>query len=462
MAAILRLLSGFGLAALLSACGPHPMLAPELAPLPEEATRALPPALSFGTPHPQPPRRSNTEIARDILDLTLRLENGVDLPVFTRFQEPVTIALTDAAPPVFSVELDRLVARIRSEAGIDLRRAPDGSAAAISITPITQAALQREVPSAACFVLPRRITWSEFSRPGRISGLNWTDLSERNAATIFIPADVAPQEVRDCLHEETAQALGPVNDLFRLEDSIFNDDNMHSVLTGFDMLVLRAAYDPAIRNGMTRAEMASALPGVLNRINPAGIHYATRPYQPSPRSWLRAIDVALTPDRSATTRRQAADRALTIAQAEGWSDTRLGLSLLTNGRLAGGGEGAYALEAFLRAGQVYDQRPAMAIHSANVGIQVSAFALAAGQMETALRLADKHIPAAMQAENAALLSDLLLVRAAALDALGRTSEAATARHDGYGWGRYGLRSDSAVLRRAAEIDALLPMAQEGT
>ncbi|MCA8884087.1 MAG: DUF2927 domain-containing protein [Rhodobacteraceae bacterium] len=438
------------------------MLAPDLLPLPEVATRGLPPALSFGPPQPQPPHRSNTEIARDFLDLTLRLENGADLPVFTRFAEPVTIALSGPAPATFSNELDRLVTRIRTEAGIDLRRVADPASAAITIQPITQEALQREVPSAACFVLPRRISWAEFSGPRRIAGLNWTDLTERRAATIFVPADVAPQEIRDCLHEETAQALGPVNDLFRLEDSIFNDDNMHSVLTGFDMLVLRTAYDPALHNGMTRDEVAAALPEILTRINPDGRRYPTRPYAPSPRSWLRAMDTALTQDRSMTSRRQAAERALSIAQSEGWTDTRLGLSWLTVGRLSTGGDGAAALEAFLRAGQIYDQRPATAIHSANVGIQISAFALAAGQMNTVLLLTEKHIPAARRAENAALLSDLLLVRAAALDALGRRGEAATARTEGYGWARYGLRSDSAVLRRAAEIEALVPRAQEGT
>jgi hypothetical protein len=60
---------------------------------------------------------------------------------------------------------------------------------------------------------------------------------------VFIPSDVSPQEVRDCLHEEVAQALGPLNDLYRLPDSVFNDDNFHAVLTGFDMLILRTYYD---------------------------------------------------------------------------------------------------------------------------------------------------------------------------------------------------------------------------
>ena len=52
--------------------------------------------------------------------------------------------------------------------------------------------------------------------------------------------------MRDCLHEELAQALGPLNDLYRLPNTVFNDDNFHSVLTGFDMTILRATYAPGL------------------------------------------------------------------------------------------------------------------------------------------------------------------------------------------------------------------------
>ncbi|WP_193140737.1 MULTISPECIES: DUF2927 domain-containing protein [unclassified Meridianimarinicoccus] len=458
-----RLLAALAVALLLSACA-QPFDTPPAQPSPEmiAATRALPPMKTFGAARPEPPRRSNTELARDFIDLTMKLENGESLPVFTRFSEPVTIALTGDVTPIFRTELSRLVTRIRREAGVDLRQVKTPNTAAIVIEAIARADLQSEVPAAACFVLPRHITWAEFSSRRRISGLNWSGLTERTAATIFIPADVSPQEIRDCLHEETAQALGPVNDLYRLEDSIFNDDNMHSVLTGFDMLILKATYDPAVRNGMSAGQLAAVLPGVLDRINPAGRRYATRPYAPSTKPWLRAIDGALTPDRSMGARRNSATRALELALDAGWDDTRLGLSFLTSGRLAAGGNGPQALEDFFQAGYVYQQRDATAIHGANVGIQISAFALATGEMDTVLRLADKHIPAARQAENAALLADFLLVKAAALDALGRTGEASATRRDGYGWARYGLRSDADVLRRAAEIDALVPRALEGT
>lgn len=439
---------------LLAGCVPPPPEPPEM---PVTLT-PLPPVRTFGPPQPIPPRRSNREMSRDFLDLTMELENGESLPVFTRFTQPVTVALTGQTRPVFDLELDRLIRRIRTEAKIDIRRSTDPATASIVVEGISRADLERTVPSAACFVLPVRITWAEFRADMRRRDLDWAGITSRDAATVFIPVDVSPQEIRDCLHEETAQALGPVNDLYRLDDSIFNDDNMHSVLTGFDMLMLRAAYDPRLHDGMTRDEVAAAIPGILASINPVGETYPTRPYSPTPDIWKRDIDDALTPTRSMAARRQASLDALRIAQAEGWQDTRLGLSLLTSARLSSGQNGVFALEAFLKAREVYDTRESTQIHAANVGIQIAAFALAAGDYETAIALANRYIPVARKEENAAILSDFLLVKAAALDATGQTAAAAAARREGYTWARYGLRSDEAVLRRAAEIEALVPTA----
>ena len=57
----------------------------------------------------------------------------------------------------------------------------------------------------------------------------------RKRVAIFIPVDISFQDVRDCLHEELAQALGPLNDLYRVSDSVYNDDNFHIILTSYDM-----------------------------------------------------------------------------------------------------------------------------------------------------------------------------------------------------------------------------------
>ena len=59
-------------------------------------------------------------------------------------------------------------------------------------------------------------------------------------------------------------------------------------------------------------------------------------------------------------------------------------------------------------------------------------------------------------ENAALLATLLMLRAEALDYLGRTAEAASVRVDSLGWARYGFGADWAVRAKLREVAALNP------
>jgi hypothetical protein len=417
----------------------------------------LPPMKNFGTVRGQPPMRSNQGIAADFLELSFKLESGRELPMFTRFEGPVTVRVVGPAPPTLASDLERLLARLRAEAGIDITRVPAAAPASITVEVITRDELQRAVPQAACFVVPRVSSWAEFRRDRRNPRLDWTTLEVRERMAVFVPMDVAPQEVRDCLHEEIAQALGPLNDLYHLADSVFNDDNFHTVLTGFDMLILRATYAPELRSGMTRSEVAARLPGILARLNPAGegIGYVPRP--PTTRDWIDAIETALGPRTAPPRRRVAAAEAVEIARARGWNDNRLGFSLYALGRLSLGSDPDLALASFLQAGQVFSRSRDMDIHEAHVAMQLSAFALSSGQADLALELVNRSIPAVERAQNAALLSSLLFVKAESLDLLGRQAEAQEVRVDSLGWARYGFGPDEDVLMRASEIASLTPV-----
>ncbi|MEL7046479.1 MAG: DUF2927 domain-containing protein, partial [Pseudomonadota bacterium] len=120
------------------------------APIPPEVARvALPPMAQFGAPQPVPPQRSNTEIARDFLDLSFQLESGSRLDRFTRFERPVTISLAGVMSPHADRELDRLILRLRREAGLSVSRAADGAPAQIVVEGITRRDLERVVPEAA-------------------------------------------------------------------------------------------------------------------------------------------------------------------------------------------------------------------------------------------------------------------------------------------------------------------------
>ena len=454
-----RFFLGIAAMLLMSACATQPVL--EISERRANLPATLPPMKTFSTPQVTPAARSNQAIAQDILDLTFRLESGRELPVLTRFEGPITVRVTGNEPATLSRDLDRLMDRLRREARIDIRRVASEQPASITVEVISRRELQRTVPQAACFVVPRVSSWEEFRRNRRSPRLDWTTLTTRERMAVFLPGDVSPQEIRDCLHEEIAQAIGPLNDLYRLPDSVFNDDNFHTVLTGFDMLVLRAIYDPALRSGMTKNAVAQRLPAILNRQNPRGRGGRGDFASPTPRAWIDQIEIALGPRVSPNRRVQAAQRAVGIAVQEGWSDTRTAFSLFALGRLTLGSEPELALASFLQAGGIYSEGNGTEIQAAHVAMQLSAFALSAGQSDAVIDIVNRHIGAVVDAENAALLSTMLFVKAEALELENKPGEANEVRLDSLGWARYGFASEAEVRRRATEITSLSPRLRRG-
>ena len=420
----------------------------------------LPPMKHFKPGRVMAPNRSNREIARDFLDLSFKMESGKILPFMTRFEGPISLRVSGKPPPSLFPDLASLLKRLKNEAGITIHRAKLNEPANITIEVISRSQLQRLVPNAACFVVPNVSSWQQYRQLRRSSEISWSNLKRREKIAIFLPGDVSPQEVRDCLHEELAQALGPLNDLYRLPDSVFNDDNFHTVLTGFDMLILRTYYAPQMRNAMTRAQAARALPQILARLNPRGqSRAATAQSSPTPRSWINAIETALGAKTGTANRRASAQKAVKIAKTQGWSGPRLGFSLYALGRLSLSSKTETALKAFLNSGVIYSSGADTRIQAAHVAMQLSAFALAAGDGQTALKLANSNLPAIAVSKNASLLATLLMIKAEALELTGRASEAHAVRRDSLGWARYGFGSDKAVLGRLAEIKALVPNRQ---
>ena len=451
-------LAAIAAATALSACAPNMSAVTMDAPAPASASfmaETLPPMRLFGATPAAAPTRSNTDMASDFLDLTFRLESGRTVPVLTRFEGPISVRVTGLQPPSLMPDLTSLLSRLRNEAGLDIfyTNATDAS---ITIEAIPRATLQRAVPRAACFVVPRVSSWSEYLAARRGPDLDWTTLTRRDHAAIFVPADVAPQELRDCLHEELAQAIGPLNDLYLLPDSVFNDDNIHSVLTGFDMLVLRAYYAPELRNGMTRSDVAARLPAIFARYNPAGQYGKRGHHNDTSRDWINSIETALSTGGSPVARRQSAERAIALANAFGWDGVRVGFGQYAYGRLELRSNPQAALEAFRQAFNAYGTTPSMRLHSAHVAAQLAAFSLSSGDTTTTLNLVEAALPAAQQGQNAALMSSLLMFKAEALELAGQRQEAAAVRLDSLGWARYAFGSERSVRARMAEIAALAP------
>ncbi|WP_245873065.1 DUF2927 domain-containing protein [Albidovulum inexpectatum] len=414
----------------------------------ENTAVPLPPMRVFGEIRAEPPSRANADMVRDFLDLSFALESGRALPVLSRFERPITIRMSGPVPPTAPRDLKRLVSRLRSEAGLQVSLG-DIPGAEITVEFIPSRNLRRAVPYAACFVVPNVSSWAEYRRAPR-ARVDWANVTLRERAAVFIPSDAAPQEIRDCLNEELAQAIGPLNDLYRLPDSVFNDDNMHTVLTGFDMLMLRAYYAPELRSGMTREEAARRLPAVLDRLNPRGRAVPPRPVAPTPRAYVDAIQRALGPGSSPAQRRRAAAEAVAIAARSGWRDGRAAFAWLSYGRVVLDKDPETAFTAFLQSARIARADPLLELHAAHAELQLALFALANGDPRTSLALTERAIPPATRDQNAALLANLLMVRAEALEELGRVNEARAARLDSLGWARYGFGAQVEIAARLVQ------------
>jgi len=419
----------------------------------------LPPGDLFrpGPPQPLPATRANAELVHDFLELGFQMESGRPIPQFSRFEGPVRVVARGIPNAQAEADLDRLLARLRAEARIDIARAPagadpDGNVIAVEFVP--RRVMQQAVPAAACFVVPNVTGWTDFLENRRSPVIDWTRVSVRTRVAFFVPSDTTGQEIRDCLHEELAQALGPLNDLYRLPDSVFNDDNFQTTLTGFDMLILRAWYAPDLRPGMTRDEVAARLPTVINRLNPAGRRSAGPLPGPTPRDWITAIEGALAGNQGQSQRRAAAERALAIARDQGWRGPRLALSLMLSARLAGRDQGEAALGALLRAAEIYRSLPGGEVHAAHIDLQLAVQALASGQYPFVLDLTGRALPLARRTENAAFEATLAYLRAEALMQLGRTDDARQLRLETRAAARYGFGSDEAANERLQEIARL--------
>lgn len=401
--------------------------------------------------------RANTDIANEFLDLNFKLESGADLRVMTRFEGPVTVAFTRSAPSYAQRDLKKLVSRLRKEAGINITMKPAGSKASITIDRISPAQLSAVVPNAACFVIPNVANLRELKKARRAPRVDWGRIVRRTQATVFMPDNIPPQEIRDCLHEEIAQALGPLNDLYRAPDSVYNDDNFHSALTPYDMLILRALYAPELKTGQTRSEVRARIFTLIDRLNPSGRGYAIKDAVSTPRSWVDLIETALGPSSSYATRINSIDRAIAQARGGRMNDHRLGFAQYARGRLRSGKDPEAAANDYFRAYALFKKLFGDDdIHTAKVSVQMASLAFSAGNLNTARDFIQSAVPAAKRAENATLLFKLLAIEAEIEDFEGNKSKAKSIRKEAIGWGKYGLGKAEKISRVLQLVSELRP------
>lgn len=399
-----------------------------------------------------PVQMANRDIAREFVSLVFEPENAGKLTGLLKFEPPITVAFASASLDPYKADLKDLIVRMRREADLDIRMIADAGSADIQISRAPRRLVDRYFPNVQCFLIPERLSFRQFIArldSGRLT--EWSELTRREGATVFLPSSAKPHEIRECLQEEIAQSLGPANDLFHLPDSVFNDDNVHTSLTSFDMLVLRTLYDPRLKMGMSRRAAMSAALDVLNEINPRGRNRSPSPRRADPR-WNAALNDAFAPEVSDAVRDAALERALLLARRLPKPDHRLAHTLsvlaaidIRNRPPLAEGHLQTAL-ASLRIGYPDDD-----LRVATLKLYLAQTKLALDKPEEALTLVDAALPSLAAHDAELRIATALKVKSTALRDLGRGEMAVAVGMDSLRWARYALGANFGGLEEAQRL-----------
>lgn len=81
---------------------------------------------------------------------------------------------------------------------------------------------------------------------------------------VVIRSDDGERLFQRCMVEEILQGLGPLADRGNKNFSIFNTASKHSSFTVHDQVLMNILYDPRIKPGMSKSQVAKILPKVMH------------------------------------------------------------------------------------------------------------------------------------------------------------------------------------------------------
>lgn len=424
---------------------PGPVGSKRSAPGPLPASPVLMGAVPYGTT-----AYGNGSLAQLFVHLTHDLEWGGRRPNLVRLEQPVRVAMTGCCEADYASFLDGFLGQLRARTGIDISRATSDPNLFVHFVP--GADFRSRVPDNLCFVAPGNLPWQQFREdPGRYGTRVFEQVARVASMSVYLPDTIAPHLVRRCLIEEITQALGLANDLNGLSDSIFNDDGAHIWPTALDDLMLRVLYAPEIETGLSRRETRARAETVLDRINPNG-----RSAPPLRKLHIRAmsgwadhIGAAFDTGRSLSSRRASAESALNLAAGRLPFSPYHCRSLFVLARLSRDDAAAYAT----LLGRALDV--CRSVHGpddpriALIELSATRSLLQRGRPARAYALSEPLAPRLAAHGHTAPLSALFALQAAALEAIQRPGDAASARHRADDWASYALGRERAGARNRA-------------
>ena len=99
--------------------------------------------------------------------------------------------------------------------------------------------------------------------PQCLSGIGKDESYQIRRAEVLLPVDADEFAFSDCAYEELLQALGPINDDASVPWTMFNDAVQMGFFDVYDQYLLNILYDPRVRPGMTKKEVAELTPELM-------------------------------------------------------------------------------------------------------------------------------------------------------------------------------------------------------
>lgn len=381
----------------------------------------------------------------DFLDLQFRTEWGGGHERLLRWEEPVTVALEGDELASYRGEVETLLAQL-NEAAPALGASLVPSGADITVRTAPRDEMKATAETALCFFAPVDMDWEAYKAADAVGDAGWDGVERLDKVTIFIPEHTAPHVFRICFVEEIMQALGPGNDLYRLEDSGFNDDEVHIAPTAFDLLMLKTLYDERLHAGMTEAEArVAARKALASEIDVSAPRIPRRRSEFDEDFQLYHYFADARGDREE--RRELLDLAIAAAEHFDPNDHRIGEALRAEAYFASESLDERAAVRFARAAVAHFERtlPPSSARLARTRADLGLFLVLDGRFEEAADVLAEAEPWLAAHGKEDDLASVLRLRAIALAQTGRAAEAQKVARQALAWAAYVFGADSLAL-----------------